>query len=272
MNIAVVEALGLEGYNMILPLADDQTSISFKVHMDEKGTHDIGFMTTADYVTRTTEKVFQTIHVDDKAKKRFKDTLTLPKGDHVIQLVDIALNSIFRGETVLPYDVIVLTARNSISFKKPVKGPKTIHLFVQESSSEITLGTNKNADINFILHEGLSKLNLDSFTNKEVICPASLTHLVQCRYCHIDNLVFKGDVALRRLPDDVSCFDHFDGNITFLGDVSLEPHAADGKTYFGAVKDSATIHVQSEEIAKKIYDSADFNKNAKIYVGDKLFS
>lgn len=126
MNIAVVEALGLEGYNKILPLADDQTSISFKVHMDEKGTHDIGFKTTADYVTRTAEKVFQTIHVDDKAKKRFKDTLTLPKGDHVIQLVDIALNSIFRGETVLPYDVIVLTARNSISFKKPVKGPDAL--------------------------------------------------------------------------------------------------------------------------------------------------
>lgn len=114
------------------------------------------------------------------------------------------------------------------------------------------------------LPSSIKVLNINKVELDSLIIPAAITTIESLSYCHIKRLEITGNVVMRRSR----CFDSFDGEIFFAGNVKPFEETLTGepdvKKSFGCVKDNCIIHVKDESVAQTIRDCDDFNKNAKI--------
>lgn len=150
----------------------------------------------------------------------------------------------------------------------------------EEGVKELMIGC--NGKVKLSLPDTITKLELRSeMTPIDLQIPKSVTELalkVTMEELHIPSGVKLGDmtgkvnrlylgqeVTLKEKTWNAHLFDDFQGEVFVEGAVHFDE--------WGKMKDDSVIHVKDEEIGRKIFNSKDFNKKVKIFIGDnKLLS
>lgn len=191
----------------------------------------------------------------------FKDdkdvTIRLPEGSTAF---DKQLFEHFKKASIyIPGSVEKCEMSLFSSWREPVI--RTIEL--AEGIKEIIIFGN-NAEVNLSIPSSATEVKILEIKADHLSIPTGciLTDLSSCNIARLElgaDVTLKGDAFLPQV------FSHFEGEIFVKGAIHFED--------WGTMKNESVIHVPNEETGRKIFNSRDFNKKVKIFIGaDKLLS